>query len=145
MALKTNGDRVSWLNATADHIMDGGSNPPSIDRLCLVLPDKIVTAINDGHNTAAAAFGEGKRDDYRAGQRVIVTEMVEVLREQSFVYGDDQALQWLKPLDGIWTVRLGDREITIRGQRERRLVRDRAMLGEIEANRMAIRLDRKGS
>jgi hypothetical protein len=79
---------------------------------------------------AAEAFGEARRGDYRAGQRVIVQEMVDALREQGFANGDDQALRWLKPLDGEWKIKMGDREFTVRGQRERRLSADRNMLGE---------------
>lgn len=128
--MKTSGDRASWLNAVADHIMDGGTLPPSVDRLCLIIPDRIVTAHNDGYNTAAAVFGESRRDDYKAGQRVIIEEMVETLRDQGFVNGDDRGLRWLMPLDGEWQVKLDDRSLTIRGQRERRLVHERNLLGE---------------
>jgi hypothetical protein len=110
--------------------MDGGDNPPSIDRLCTLVPSKIVTGINDGHNTAAAAFGEKKRNDYRAGQRLIIEEMVQVLRDQHFVDGPDTALRWLMPLNGEWQVAMGDRQFTIRGQLERRLDNERDVLGE---------------
>jgi hypothetical protein len=142
--MKTTGDRASWLTEVADQIMDGGLFPPSIDRLCLIIPDKIVTAINDGHNTAAAAFGEAKRDDYRAGQRVIITEMVQLLREQQFVNGDDIALRWVKPLDGEWQVAVGDRQFTIRGQRERRLIHERYLLGERDEDSNEFRIGLPG-
>jgi hypothetical protein len=126
----TSGDRISWLNEVADQIMDGGANPPSIDRLYYIVASKIVTAINDGHCTAAVAFGEKMRKDYRAGQRVIVQEMVQLLREQGFVGGDDTALRWLKDLDGEWKVAIEDRQIPICGQRERRLGNERYLLGD---------------
>jgi hypothetical protein len=54
-------------------------------------------ASTTAHITAANAFGEDRRDDYRAGQRVIIQEMVEVLRAQGFVSGADRALRCLKP------------------------------------------------
>ena len=130
--MKTSGDRASWLNEVADAIMDGGAMPPSIEQLCLIIPDRIVTSRNDGYNTAAAAFGEARRKDFRAGQRVIIQEMVAALREQGFVDGDDRALRWCKPLDGEWQVKLGApaRSFTIRGQHERRLMHGRNLLGE---------------
>jgi hypothetical protein len=142
--MKTSGDRASWLTEVADQIMDGGNNPPSIDRLCLIIPSKIVTGINDGHNTAAAAFGEAKRDDYRAGQRIIIQEMVQLLREQQFVNGDDAALRWVKPLDGEWQVAVGDRQFTIRGQRERRLIHERYLLGDRDEDGNEFRVGLRG-
>jgi hypothetical protein len=130
--LYTSGDRTSWLRAVARTIMDGGSHPPSVDRLNLVVPPTIVTKENDGHVTAAAKFGEKSRDDFKAGWRVIIDEMLGLLREQGFVNGEDSALRWIKPLDGIWQVAMPDHggDVTIFGQTERRLSRDRAMLGE---------------
>jgi hypothetical protein len=130
MALKTSGNRVGWLTAIANEIMDGGEHPPSIDRIDLLISSHINTGINDGHVTAAIVYGEDRRADYRAGQRYIITEMVAVLREQGFVNGDDQALRWIKPLDGTWQVMLEDRPFTIRGQLERRLGHERNILGE---------------
>jgi hypothetical protein len=129
-AMKTSGDRASWLNAVANNIMDGETNPPSMEQLYLVIPDRIVTGINDGHVSAAIAFGENQRDDYRAGQRFIIQEMVEVLHQQGFINGDEKALRWLKPLDGIWQVKVGDRNFTLRGQRERRWSSERHLLGQ---------------
>jgi hypothetical protein len=128
--MKSTGDRASWLTEIADQIMDGGDNPPSIDRLYLVVPHNIVTAANDGYVTAAAAFGEARRDDCRAGQQVIVQEMVQLLRNQGFVGGDDSALVWLKELDGEWQVAVDDHQFTVRGQLQRRLIKDRHSLGE---------------
>jgi hypothetical protein len=122
---------MSWLNAVAAAIMDGGSSPPSIERLNILIPPDIVTAQNDGHVTAAAAFGEKSRDDYHAGWRVIIGEMVTLLREQGFVGGSDAGLTWLKPIDGIWKVSTPDgRRFDVHGQRERRMVRDRSVIGE---------------
>ena len=51
-----------------------------------------MTRVSDGHCTAAAAFGEDRRGDKEAGWRVIIDEMVTLLREQGFVGGSDQAL-----------------------------------------------------
>ena len=122
---------MSWLNTVAASIMDGGANPPSIDRLNLLVPPLVVTAQNDGHVTAAAALGEKMRKDFRAGQRVIIDEMVGLLREQGFVGGNDQGLTWIKPLDGVWKVETPDgRRFEVFGQRERRMARDRSVVGE---------------
>jgi hypothetical protein len=120
------GGRTFWLHAIASAIMDGfglEAKPPSLDWLYAIIPGHVGTSINDGHCTAAIVFGEKKRKDYKAGQRFIVEEMVSLLRAQGFVGGDDQALTWLKPLDGQWTVVIGENvfEYTIYGQRERRL------------------------
>jgi hypothetical protein len=133
--LKTSGDRTSWLNAVANRIMDGGAKPPSLDVLYVIVPytPGLVTARNDGHVTAAENLGEDYRNDYRAGWKIIIDEMVDVLREQGFVNGGDALdsdLVWCKPLDGEWKVRLGNNLVTLRGQRERRLSRDRHILGE---------------
>jgi hypothetical protein len=139
--MKATGARVLWLTEIADAIMDGGASPPSFSRLCLTVPGRITTAVNDGHNTAAAAFGEARRDDYLAGQKVIVEEMLQVLREQGFINGDNEALRWLMPVDGTWTCRLAGNAVTLRGQAERRRDRDRGMLGErLEDNREQISL-----
>ena len=107
------------------------SPPPSIERLNLLVPPIIVTAQNDGHVTAASAFGEKQRDDYRAGWRVIIDEMVVLLREQGYVGGSNEALTWIRPIDGIWKVEMPDgRRFDVFGQRERRMARDRSMVGE---------------
>ena len=127
------GDRASWLNAIAAKIMDGGRSPPSLDRLNIIVPPEIVTKENDGHVTAAAALGEKSRPDYKAGWRIIITEMITLLREQGFVGGSDDGLTWIKPLDGTWQITMPDKDriqITIFGQRERRMSRDRAIVGE---------------
>jgi hypothetical protein len=139
----TSGDRASWLNAIAAKIMDGGDSPPSLIYLTRVIPGQIVTGQNDGHVTAAAALGENARDDYKAGQRIIVEEMVNLLREQGYVGGNDDALTWMKPLDGTWRVDMpeGDRQLTVFGQRERRMSRDRAIVGErdeIDGSRIGV-------
>src|SRR5262249_34477288 len=112
-------------------IMDGGQFPPSVDFLLIAVPPKIVTKENDGHVTAAAALGEDARKDYQAGWRIIIGEMLTLLREQGFVGGNDQALNWSKSLDGIWKVAMPDGpQITVFGQRERRMDRDRSVVGE---------------
>lgn len=134
-ALKTSGDRTSWLNAVANRIMDGGANPPSLDALYRLVPftPGLVTARNDGHVTAAENLGENYRNDYRAGWKIIIDEMVDVLRGQGFINGGngvDSNLVWGKPLDGEWKVKLGNKQVTVRGQRERRLSRERHVLGE---------------
>jgi hypothetical protein len=128
----TSGDRRGWLQTVASKIMDGGSSPPSIDRLNLIVPPDVVTKMNDGHVTAARAFGEDRRDDYRAGWHVIIGEMVTLLREQGFVGGSDQALTWIKPLDGEWKVTMADdgHQLVVQGQRELRMSRDRMIVGE---------------
>jgi len=127
----TSGDRKSWITAVADAIMDGGANRPSVTDLLRIIPGQIVTGINDGHVTAAAAFGEARRGDCRAGQEIIINEMLGLLLEQGFVSQDNSgALRWLKPLDGTWQVKVGEREMTLFGRRERRMSRDRSMLGE---------------
>jgi len=127
----TSGDRASWLNSIASKIMDGGDNPPSIDRLNVIVPPTIVTKENDGHVTAAAAFGENARNDVKRGWGVIINELITLLREQGFVGGNDQALTWIKQVDGTWTVAMPDgRQMTVFGQRERRMFRDRNIVGE---------------
>jgi ParB-like chromosome segregation protein Spo0J len=128
----TNGDRASWLNAVAVAIMDGGAIPPSLDNLYLRVPPRIVTRDSDGHVTAASKFGEASRKDMEAGWRVIIDEMVTLLREQGFVGGDDQALTWIKPADGTWQVMMPDdgRKITVFGRLERRMTQDRSVVGE---------------
>lgn len=127
----TSGDRASWLNAVAAEIMDGGHPPPSIDYLLITVPPKIVTRENDGHVTAAAALGEQARKDYQAGWRIIINEMLTLLREQGFVGGSDQSLTWIKPVDGSWRIIMPDgAQIMVFGQRERRASRDRAVVGE---------------
>ena len=127
----TSGDRASWLNSIASKIMDGGDNPPSIDRLNIIVPPTIVTKENDGHVTAAAAFGENARNEIKRGWGVIINEMITLLREQGFVGGNDQALTWIKQVDGTWTVAMPDgRQMTVFGQRERRMFRDRSIVGE---------------
>jgi len=131
--MKTSGDRASWLNAVAKAIMDGGNNPPSTASLYLTIPLEIVTARNDGHVTAAIAFGESRRKDCEAGQQYIIGEMLEVLRDQNFIGGDDNGWKWLKPLDGEWHVKVDSREYSVFGQRERRVSKDRNMLGETSA------------
>jgi ParB-like chromosome segregation protein Spo0J len=131
----TSGDRAGWLNAVASKIMDGGNNPPSIERLQLIVPPEIGTRENDGHVTAAAAFGEDARKDVKAGWHVIIREMITLLREQGFVGGNDHALTWIKPLDGEWKVTMPDgRQLTVFGQRERRMTRDRTVVGERSEN-----------
>jgi hypothetical protein len=130
--MKASGNRAAWLSACAAFIMDGGTNPPSIERLHLLVPDKVGTSINDGHVTAAKIFGEDKKDDYRAGQKIFVEEIVQVLRDQKFIEGDNSALRWIKPLDGEFQIEIDGHTYTIYGQRERRMSRDRAMLGERE-------------
>ena len=133
------GERTDWLQTIAAQIMDGGAMPPSLDRLYITVPPKIMTRVSDGHCTAAAAFGEDRRGDKEAGWRVIIDEMVTLLREQGFVGGSDQALTWIKPLDGTWTVEMfsktfGGQKIRVNfsifGQRERRMHSDRAVVGE---------------
>jgi hypothetical protein len=128
----TSGDRASWLNAVAVAIMDGGAIPPSLDNLYLRVPPRIVTRDSDGHVTAAAKFGESSRKDLEAGWRVIIDEMVTLLREQGFVGDNDQALIWIKPTNGIWQVMMPDdgKMITVFGQRERQMTRDRSVVGE---------------
>ena len=127
----TSGDRASWLNAVAAMIMDGGANPPSVEYLHTFVPPNVVTRMNDGHVTAANKFGEKSRKDYKLGWRVIVDEMLVLLREQEFVGGTDHAVTWLKPVDGTWTVTMDDgRQLTVFGQRERRISRERAIVGE---------------
>lgn len=127
----TSGDRASWLNAVAATIMDGGNSPPSMNYLLIAVPPKIVTRENDGHVTAAAALGEEARKDYQAGWRIIIGEMLTLLREQGFVGGNDQDLRWIKPLDGTWKIAMPEgAQITVFGQRERRMSRDRAVIGE---------------
>jgi hypothetical protein len=132
--MHTSGDRRSWLQAVASKIMDGGESPPSMERLNLVVPPEVVTRMNDGYVTAAAALGETARQDYRAGWRIIIQEMIALLREQGFVGGDDQALTWMKPLDGEWKVAMPgeDRQliVLVLGQRELRMSRDRMIIGE---------------
>lgn len=132
--MKTSGARALWLNEVANAIMDGGSNPPSIELLKVMVPPKIGTGINDGHVTAAIVFGEDRRDDFKAGQDFIVDEMVGVLRSEGYVNGDDKALRWLKPLDGTWRIPIDEKEYAVFGQRERRMSRDRGMLGETGDN-----------
>lgn len=131
---KTSGNQAAWLVAVADAIMDGGAMPPSIERLNAIVPDGITTGRNDGHCTAGEQLGEKFRDDYRAGWRIIIDEMVESLRRHGLVGGTDEALIWLAPLDGEWRVPVGHRTITVRGQLERRMARDRHMLGERDEN-----------
>lgn len=127
----SSGDRASWLNAVATIIMDGGASPPSIGYLFIAVPPTIVTRENDGHVTAAAALGEQARKDFQAGWRIIIEEMLTLLREQGYVGGGDQALTWIKPVDGSWRIAMPDgAQITVFGQRERRLSRDRAVVGE---------------
>jgi hypothetical protein len=124
------GARADWLNTIAAQIMDGGNSPPSLDRLMITVPPKILTRESDGHCTAAAAFGEKRRKDKEDGWKVIISEMVLVLREQGFVGGSEQGLTWIKPVDGKWTVDIPGARITIFGQRERRMSRDAAVVGE---------------
>jgi hypothetical protein len=129
--MKTSGARDFWLNAVAGAIMDGGSSPPSIDRLMLLVPDKVGTSINDGHVTAAIVFGEDHRNDFKAGQRFIIKEMVQTLIEHSLIAKtSDGAFRWVAPLDGQWQLDIDGRTMTVWGQRERRMSRDRSMLGE---------------
>jgi hypothetical protein len=137
----SNGDRAGWLNAVASRIMDGGVSPPSIDHLSISVPPMINTRESDGFCTIAAARGEKtgnalKADDLKEGWRIIISEMVTLLREQGFVGGNDQALTWIQPLDGTWSVLFpdGDRRAVVFGQRERRMARDRAMVGERSDN-----------
>jgi hypothetical protein len=133
----TNGDRGGWLQAVANRIMDGGSSPPSIDLLNITVPPTVSTRVSDGYCTVAAARGlqNGKNlkdDDLKEGWRIIIDEMITLLREQGFVAGNDAALTWMKPLDGTWKVSMSDedRQHTVFGQIERRKVRDRAVVGE---------------
>jgi hypothetical protein len=129
--VKTSGARALWLNAVAGAIMDGGSPPPSIDRLMFLVPDKVGTSINDGHVTAAIVFGEDRRKDFKAGQRFIIEEMVQVLIEHSLIARTSEgAFRWVATLDGQWRLDIDGRTITVWGQRERRMSRDRSMLGE---------------
>ena len=128
--MKTSGDRAAWIQAVASAIMDGGSNPPSMNRLYDLIPSRVGTAVNDGHVTAGEVFGEKSRDDFRMGQRFIIDEVVTVLRERDIVAGDDSALVWTRPLDGVLQIEVDTSVYLIRGQRERRLDADRHMLGE---------------
>jgi hypothetical protein len=129
--MKTSGARDFWLNAVAGAIMDGGSSPPSIDRLMLLVPDKVGTSINDGHVTAAIVWGEDRRDDFKAGQRFIIEEMVQVLLEYNLIAKtSDGAFRWIASFDGQWQFNIDGRTIIVWGQRERRMSRDRSMLGE---------------
>ena len=136
------GDRYGWLNAVAARIQDGGQSPPSLSRLYLTVPPMLLTRESDGHTTAAAAFGEDRRKDKEAGWQVIIDEMVGVLREQGFVGGSDEALTWIKPVDGTWRVALPDgSQPTVFGQRERRMARDRSFVGErheIDGSRVGV-------
>jgi hypothetical protein len=136
------GDRASWLQAVASKIMDGGNSPPSIERLNLIVPPEIVTRENDGHVTVAAALGEEARKDFKAGWLVIIGEMISLLREQGFVGGNDQGLTWIKPFDGTWKVTMPDgASFTVLGQRERRMSRDRSVIGErdeVDGSRVGI-------
>ncbi len=129
--MKTSGARDLWLNVVAGTIMDGGSQPPSIDRLALIVPPRVGTSINDGHVTAAIVYGEDRRSDFKAGQRFIIEEMVETLRDAGLVVEDPNlTYRWVGALDGEWTLDIDGRIITVFGQRERRLSQDRSMLGE---------------
>jgi hypothetical protein len=94
------------------------------------VPPKLPTARNDGHVTAGQVLGEKRRDDYQAGWKIIVEEIVQILASQKFVGINDGVVRWLKPLDGVWTVKAAGIDRTIWGQRERRLGNDRMFLGE---------------
>jgi hypothetical protein len=127
--IKTSGNRTGWITAVADVIMDGGAMPPSV--VLDKAPRLVTTAQNDGHVTAGQVLGEAQRDDYQAGWKIIVEEMTDILVSQGFVARrDDGMLAWNNPKDGIWYVEVGESKVKLRGQRERRLDRDREFLGE---------------
>jgi hypothetical protein len=128
--MRTSGARDLWLGAIAGAIMDGGANPPSIDRLALMIPDRVGTSINDGHVTAAIVFGEDRRKDFAAGQRFIIEEMVQLLVDHKLVEVGDNGIRWVAPLDGEWRFEVDGRTMVVYGQRERRMSRDRSLLGE---------------
>lgn len=131
--MRMSGNRAAWISACAAIIMDGGSRPPSIERVRLLAADKVGTSPNDGHVTAAIVYGEERRSDLRAGQRFIVQEVIEALRVAGFVEGDDSALRWAKSIDGEFQIEIDGHTYTFYGQRERRMSADRAMLGERDA------------
>ena len=127
--MKSSGARALWLSAIASMIQDGGNKPPSLDSLCLAIPTMVgSTSINDGHMTAAAAFGEDRRDDCKAGQRFIIEEMLWFLRDQGLV---SDKLKWQADRDGTWQIKNDEGVVfTIFGQKERRLSKDRSLVGE---------------
>jgi hypothetical protein len=130
--MQSSGARAVWFSVVARKIMDGGQNPPSIDSLCLTVPGEITTAFNDGSVTAAKVYGEDRRNDFRAGQQFFIREVLDILRAQGLVGGDDGGFTWLEPLDGTWQVDVDGAAYSIFGQEERRLSADRNMLGETD-------------
>jgi hypothetical protein len=129
-AMQSSGARAAWFSVVARKIMDGGQIPPSIDSLCLTVPGEITTAFNDGSVTAAKVYGEDRRNDFRAGQQFFIREVLDILRAQGLVGGDDSGFTWLEPLDGTWQVDVDGTAYNVFGQKERRLSADRNMLGE---------------
>lgn len=128
--MRSTGNRAAWLAACAAVIQDGGSSPPSFDRLAQLAPNRVGTAVNDGHVTAGIVYGEAARPDYRRGQRYFIEESVAELCKAGLVAGDSDGWRWIAPLDGEFKVEVDGHTYVIYGQRERRMSWDRSMLGE---------------
>jgi hypothetical protein len=111
------GNKAGWLMTVANLIQDGGDKPPSLEGLLARVPDRVGTARNDGHVTAAEN-GYARRD-YRKGYDIWVRGAVAALREAGLTDDDDDALHWIGPVDGSWKVPFGGNVITIYGKAER--------------------------
>jgi hypothetical protein len=124
-SVKTSGNRVSWLKAVSALIMDGGDKPPSIDRLIGAASKRVTTAENDGWVTAR----ENKLDpdDYKAGWRIIVEEIVELLTKKGLVENGGDGLRWTGPQTGDMYVTWGGRKMMIQQADSRQRSRDRYM------------------
>jgi hypothetical protein len=89
--MNTSGDRASWLTAVADQIMDGGTNPPSIDQLYLRIPGHIVTGINDGHAAnfwaALCETAIAERNDLTARKLALLIDFRNIPSDRLQIYG----------------------------------------------------------
>ena len=125
MAVKTSGFRSAWLGAVVALLQDGGTSPPSGERLITLAARRVgPTSRNDGYVTSRNNGGNPK--DYEAGWRIIVEELLELLHAQGFV---DEAGRWVGPTSG--KVAWGGKQYTIRSADERQKSRDfnKVMLG----------------
>jgi len=141
-SVKTSGHRVAWLKSVSALIMDGGAKPPSIDWLVDTAPKRVgPTAMNDGWVTARN--NNLDPDDYKAGWRLIVEEIVELLIKRNLVENGDGKLRWTGPQSGEIYVTWGGTKYMLQQADSRQKSRDRYMTeltlqGKAHLNKVSI-------
>ena len=124
------GNRTGWIAAVAYMLMDRGAEeaPLAISDLIRRVPDRVGTARNDGHDTAAESGQD--RDDYKAGYRLWIEGCIAALRKAKLVDGPAGALRWVGDPTRTHKVRFCGELRTVHGRPQRQEAHDRYMLGD---------------